>query len=462
MRYLHSYIIILLTTLFLSSCLVGGKFSKPVVTQTPESYPRFEGSIDSISAIKWFDLYQDTVLQRFIRITLDSNRNLLIAGARIEESREIAGIVKANLYPSFGYQLSAGGGSAGNEAVKVAGGIEGGAIKAYGTLNWEIDIWGKIRHANMASYSQFIGDIENRNGLIVSLVSEVAQLYFLLRDLDNRLMIAQRTLVARKESTRIITERFNKGYVAEVDKLQAEQQEALAAVAIPNFQRQIITVENALRVLMGTSPGTVLRGQTLYEQTVTPNIPPGLPSQLLERRPDIREAERRLETQFNYIGVAKANLYPSLSLTGLLGFASPQFTTFLGAGGFVANGFASIAGPIFEFGKNKRRIRVEEYRTQQVAYQYEQVVLNAFADVDNALAEYRTYNQEHEIRRLQVIAARKALELTRAKYDYGYSSYYEVLIQENYLFDAELAESTTLQQKINALVFLYKSLGGGW
>ena len=401
-------------------------------------------------------------MQRFIKLTLDSNRNLLIAAARVEESREIAGIVKANLYPSFGYQLSAGGGSTGNEALKVAGGIEGGAVKAYGTLNWEIDIWGKIRHSNMAAYSQFIGDIENRNGLIVSLVSEVAQLYFLLRDLDNRLMIAQRTLVARKESTRIITERFNKGYVAEVDKLQAEQQEALAAVAVPNFQRQIITVENALRVLMGTSPGTVLRGQTLYEQTVTPNIPPGLPSQLLERRPDIREAERRLEAQFNYIGVAKANLYPSLSLTGLLGFASPQFTTFLGAGGFVANGFASVAGPIFEFGRNKRRIRVEQYRTQQVAYQYEQVVLNAFADVDNALAEYRTYNQEHEIRRLQVIAARKALELTRAKYDYGYSSYYEVLIQENYLFDAELAESTTLQQKINALVFLYKSLGGGW
>jgi multidrug efflux system outer membrane protein len=213
---------------------------------------------------------------------------------------------------------------------------------------------------------------------------------------------------------------------------------------------------------MGTSPGTVLRGQTLYEQTVTPDIPPGLPSQLLERRPDIREAERRLEAQFNYIGVAKANLYPSLSLTGLLGFASPQFTTFLGAGGFVANGFASIAGPIFEFGKNKRRIRVEEYRTQQVAYQYEQVVLNAFADVDNALAEYRTYSQEYEIRRLQVIASRKALELTQAKYDYGYSSYYEVLIQQNYLFDAELAESTTLQQKINSLVFLYKSLGGGW
>jgi multidrug efflux system outer membrane protein len=209
-------------------------------------------------------------------------------------------------------------------------------------------------------------------------------------------------------------------------------------------------------------PGPISRGQTLYQQTVSPDIPEGLPSQLLERRPDIREAERRLEAQFNYIGVAKANLYPSLSLTGLLGFASPQLSSLLGSGGFVANGFAGIVGPIFEFNRNKRRIRVEEYRTKQLAAQYEQTVLNAFADVDNALAQYRTYDQEHQIRHLQVMAAQKALQLVQARYDFGYSSYYEVVIQQNLLFDAELAESTTLQQKINSIVFLYKSLGGGW
>ena len=412
--------------------------------------------------IKWFELYGDTVLQRLIRTTLDSNRNLMTASYRIEESREIAGIVKANFYPAFGYQLSAGGGQAGQEAQKVAGGFDKGVFKTYATLNWEIDLWGKIRHANIAAYNQFLGDIENRNALVVSLVAEVSQLYFLLCDLDNRLMIARQTLESRKEGTRIITERFNKGYVSEIDKLQAEQQEALAAVTIPNFQRQIVTVENAIRVLMGMGPGPISRGQNLYQQTVSPDIPEGLPSQLLERRPDIREAERRLEAQFNYIGVAKANLYPSLSLTGLLGFASPQLSSLLGSGGFVANGFAGIVGPIFEFNRNKRRIRVEEYRTKQLAAQYEQTVLNAFADVDNALAQYRTYDQEHKIRHEQVMAAQKALQLVQARYDFGYSSYYEVVIQQNLLFDAELAESTTLQQKINSIVFLYKSLGGGW
>jgi multidrug efflux system outer membrane protein len=462
MRQLHVYILCAALTGMVASCKVGGEFSKPVVAQTPTAYPQSAAAYDSISAIRWFELYQDTVLQRLIKTTLDSNRNLQAAAYRIEESRELAGIVKANLYPSFGYQLSAGGGEAGAEAQKVAGGIDKGAIKTYATLNWEIDLWGKIRHANQAAMNDYLGDIENRNALIVSLVAEVSQLYFLLRDLDNRLAIAERTLASRREGTRIITERFNKGYVSEVDKLQAEQQEALAAVTIPNFRRQIITVENAIRVLMGMGPGPIARGQTLYQQSVSPDIPEGLPSQLLERRPDIREAERRLEAQFNYIGVAKARLYPSLSLTGLLGFASPQLSTLMGGGGFVANGFANLVGPIFEFNRNKRRIRVEEYRTRQVAAQYEQTVLNAFADVDNALAQYRTYDQEHKIRQLQVVAARKALELTQAKYDFGYSSYYEVLIQQNYLFDAELAESTTLQQKINSIVFLYKSLGGGW
>lgn len=465
MRLIRNNIFLLIfggCLLALAGCLAGGKMDKPVVSQTPEKYPQFTGSLDTSTVLRWFELYQDTVLQRLIRTTLDSSRNLMIASARVEQSRELAGFVKANLYPQFGYSAQAGGGTAGSEATKVAGGINTGSFKAYGTLNWEIDLWGKIRHSNLATYNEYLADIEFRNGLMVSLVAEVATQYFLLCDLDNRLSIAKRTLTSRQEGTRIIAERFAKGYVAEVDKLQAEQQEALAAATIPFFERQIITIENSMRVLMGMAPGPIPRGQTLYQQQVSPEIPAGLPSQLLERRPDIREAERRLDAEFNRIGVAKASLYPSLSLTGLLGFASPSLSTFIGSSGFVANGFAGLVGPIFEFGKNKRRIRIAQYRTEQELRNYELIVLNAFADVDVALAEYRTYNQEHAIRRQQVVAARKALDLTQAKYDYGYSSYYEVLIQQNYLFDAELAESTTLQQKINSLVFLYKSLGGGW
>jgi outer membrane protein, multidrug efflux system len=193
-KYLYKFYIPLIA-LYLAGCMVGGKFNKPEIYQAQQtSYPQ-SVSTDSITAIKWFELYQDTVLQRLIKTTLDSNRNLWTAAARVEESREIAGIVKANLYPSFGYQLSAGGGTAGSEALKVGGGLEKGSFKSYATLNWEIDLWGKIRHSNQAAYQEFLADIENQNSLIVSLVGEVAQLYFLLRDLDNRLMIAERTTI---------------------------------------------------------------------------------------------------------------------------------------------------------------------------------------------------------------------------------------------------------------------------
>lgn len=442
---------------------MGPKFSAPAQqVYIPEKFSQASGAADSSNLAKWFEIYEDTVLQKYIRTAIDSNRNLLRAAQRIEQSREIAGIVKANLYPWFGYAATAGGGSAGTEAQKIAGGINGGAFKTFGTLNWEVDLWGRLRNLNRAAYNEFLSDIDNRNGLVVSMVAEVATQYFLLLDLHNRTKIAKETLKARQESTRIIAARFDRGYISEIDKLQAEQQEALAAAAIPTFERQIITLQNAIRTLMGLPPGALQTGTALYSQNQGPVIPEGLPAQLITRRPDIRQAEKLLEAQFNNIGVAQALRYPSFSLTGVLGFASPGLSSLVGGGGLVANGFGNLAGPIFEFQRNKRRVRVEEYRAQELAYGWEQTLLQAYADVDNALAEYRTYAEELEIRTALTLAARKSLELIRARYDYGYSSYYEVLIQENYLFDAELAESVTVQKKLNAIVLLYKALGGGW
>ena len=463
MKWQHS-ILLFLFIATAAGCKVGGEFTKPEssVANGMTQYPQATTTADSITAVKWWDIYQDTVLQRFIHITLDSNRNLLAAIARVEQAREVAGIVKANLYPAFGYSANAGGGTAGSEAQKVFGGVQGGAIKAYGTLTWEIDIWGKLRHQNLASYNEFLAEGFNKNALVVSLVSTVAELYFLLRDLDNRLIIAQRTVQSRDTSIRIISERFSKGYVSEIDKLQSEIQKDDAAAVVPQLKQQITLTENALRTLMAQGPGPVLRGLSINDQVVQPDIPAGLPSQLLQRRPDILEAERRLEAQFNRIGVAKANMYPSLTLTGLLGFASPQLSTLLGSSGFVANGFAGIVGPIFQFNQNKRFVKVQQYRTEQVLREYEQTIISAFSDVDNALAQYRNANEENLVRAHQAITARRALSLTRARYDFGYSSYYEVLIQENYLFEAELEESLTLQLKLNALVSLYRALGGGW
>lgn len=463
MKWQHSIFLLLLISAA-AGCRIGGEFSRPesTIANTVPRYPNDSLATDSITTIKWWELYQDTVLQRFIRTTLDSNRNLLAAVARVEEAREVAGIVKANIYPAFGYNGQIGGGTSGSESNKIAGGIEGGAVRAYGTLTWEIDIWGKLRNQRDASYNEFLAEGFNKNALIVSLVSTVAELYFILRDLDNRLVIAERTVVSRDESIRIISERFARGYVSEVDKLQSEIQKDEAAAVVPQLKQQINFTENALRTLMAQGPGPVVRGLPLNSQVVQPDIPVGLPSQLLLRRPDILQAERSLQAQFYRIGAAKANMYPSITLTGLLGFASPQLSTFLSSAGFVANGFASIAGPIFQFNQNRRFVRVNQYRTEALLHQYEQTIINAFSEVDNALAQYRNFSEENAVRAHQAIVARKALELTRARYDFGYSSYYEVLIQENYLFDAELQESRTLQLKLNALVSLYKALGGGW
>ena len=449
----------ILITVLLGSCMVGSKYQQPAVVM-PSGFSD-NANADTVALVKWFELFKDTALQSIIKTTLSNNKDLLTAAARVEEARLQTDIIRINQYPYFGYQAQAGGGTAGNDALRVGGGLNSAVFKAAGVLNWEIDLWGKLRRATASAQAQFLAIDENRNALRVSLVAQTASLYFLLRDLDNRLLIAQRTLASRKESTKIITQRFEKGYIAELDKFQAIQQEAQAAALIPNIQRQIAQTENALNVLMSRNPGPIARGQNIFDQILPPDIPAGLPSQLLQRRPDIRASEKSLQAQFERIGIAQASMYPSFSLTGLLGFASPQLNTLI-SDGFVANGFGNITGPIFQFNQNKKRVEVEKVRTTQTQLQYEQTVINAFADVSNALISSKTYAEEYDKRRIQADAGRKALELSNARYNYGYTSYLEVLTQENSLFDAELQESLLLQQRLNAIVSLYKALGGGW
>ena len=450
---------IAVSAMIYSSCVVGPQYATP-----KQNLPKDFGAgvqADSNSLVKWFDLFQDTALQSIIKTTLANNKDLATAANRIDEARLQLDIVRVNTLPSFGYEAQTGGGRADNSALKVGGGFNSGVSKAFGVLNWELDLWGRLRRTTEAARAQLLAQQGVTNALKVSLVAEAANAYFLLCDLDNRLKIANRTLEDRKESTKIINDRFEKGYVAELDKLQAVQQEAFAASLLPNIKRQIIQVENALNVLMARMPQAVTRGQLLFAQSLTPEIPAGLPSQLLERRPDIVAAEQNLKAQFQRIGIAKAAMFPTLSLTGILGFASPQLSSMLN-GGFVANGFAGVTGPIFQFNQNKNRVLVEQKRTEQAQLQYEQTVIRAFADVNNALVQSSSYAEEFARRKEQADAAIKAYGLSKARYEYGYTSYLEVLIQENSLFDAELQVSALYQQRLNAMVNLYRSLGGGW
>jgi len=455
-----TYALLAFSMVMLTGCMVGKKYNKPAMP-AGIVYPNATNS-DTAALARWFDIYHDTALQTLIRMAIDSNRDLLVAASRMQEALALSGAVKANMGPKLSYQAAAGGGKAGTDATKVQGGVDGGVLNVFGVLNWELDVWGKLRLQTQAATDEFLSSQANRDALQVSLVAEVATNYFLLRDLDNELMISESTLDGRKKNTQIISDKFNHGYVSELDLLQARQQESIAAAAVPGFRRQIILTENAIRVLIGLGPGPIVRGASNYDQILSPDIPVGLPSQLLERRPDIVASEFALQAQFARIGIAQANRFPTISLTGALGFASPQLSNMFTSQGLVANGFGSLVGPLFNWGQNKKLVEVEKHRTEQLYYQYQQTTLNAFADVDNALASYRNLNEEHLARKQQVEAATKSLTLSQARYDNGYTSYLEVIIMQTNLFDAQLQESFTMQQKLNSIVSLYKALGGGW
>lgn len=444
-----------------SSCMVGPKYQQ----EPADPKVTYGGALntDTTDLVKWTAFYDDPVLVQLIKTTLDSNRTLWLTAARVEEARLLAGAVKADLYPKLGFSAVAGGGSAGTDARSQGSGVDGGFFEVLGQLNWEIDIWGRLRHSNRAAQALYFEQQYIRHAVQVSLVAEVAGNYFLLRDLDNRLLIARRTLDSRRENTRIITARFDEGYTSEVDKLQAIQQEQVAAAAVPNIERQIRQVENALRVLQGLGPGPIERGRPNTGQTLTPEpIPMGLPSQLLERRPDIIAAEFNLQRLTERAGVAVAERFPTLSLTGFLGFASPELSTLLTGDGGVANGFGGLAGPIFQFNQRRNIAEAAKQRILVASAERDQTVFNAFADVDNALEFYRTYTVENQARQTQVEAARRALELSMARYNFGYTSYLEVIIAENNLFSAELEESATRGQRLNSVVSLFRALGGGW
>lgn len=452
---------LLLPLLLITGCMVGPKYQQ----EPHDPKVAYSGALntDTTDLVDWTAFYDDPALVKLIRTTLDSNRTMWLTAARVEEARLLAGAVKADLYPQLGFSATAGGGSAGTDARRQGSGVDGGYFEVLGRLNWEIDIWGRLRHSNRAAQALYFEQQYVRHGVQVSLVAEVASNYFLLRDLDNRRVIAQRTLASRRENTRIITARFEEGWTNEVDKLQAVQQEQAAAAAIPSIERQIRQVENALRVLQGLGPGPIERGRPNTEQQLTPDpIPMGLPSQLLERRPDIIAAEFNLQRLTERAGVAVAERFPSLSLTGFLGFASPELGTLLTGDGAVANGFGGLAGPIFQWNQRRNLAEAAKQRILIASAERDQTVFNAFADVDNALEFYRTYTVENQARQVQVEAARKQLELSMARYNYGYTSYLEVIIAENNLFGAELEESATRGQRLNSVVSLFRALGGGW
>lgn len=442
---------------FVSGCAVGPDFKPPVV-ETPENY-RFEKvPTEAMINLKWWELFEDPVLYSLVTQALSNNKDLKIAASRVEQARAYVGFTRADQYPGVYIEAGAGTGN-------FAGGTRSDTRNSYGyvgpVLSWELDFWGKFRRATESARAQLMASQYGLRTVQIGLISEVVGTYYLLLDYHQRVKISKETLKSREESLDIIQKRFDKGIIPELDVNQAQIQKEIAASAIPQYERAVAQTENALSTLLGKMPEPIKTGKGLTLESAPPEIPSGLPSTLLERRPDIVRAQYMIESQTADIGVAEAMRLPAISLTGMLGLASSELASITSSGGAwsVSGG---LFGPIFEFYKNIRRVEIEEAKTREALHFYENTVLTAFKEVDDALVDIDTFKNQMAAVERKVKAAKNAYRLARLRYDKGISSYLEVLETERALFSAELELSELKQQYLNGYVKLYKALGGGW
>ncbi len=457
--YIIRFFIIVSIGLGYNSCKVGPKFERPVV-ESPERYRNDSvAEADSILNLKWWELFNDPTLDSLIYIALENNKDVLIAASRIEQARAVLGVNRADFYP--GLEVGAG---------IMSGNYAGGlfifdetldAFNATGQFSWELDFWGRIRRSTEAAKAEILASEFAMRTVQISLIADVATSYFLLLDFWSRYEISKSTFASRDSGHKIIEARFLGGIAPEIDVNQSQIQLAISQAAIPSYYRQINQAENKLSILLGQNPDSISFGKTLYEQDINPVIPAGIPSSVLNRRPDLLVAEAQLHAQTARIGIAQANRLPTISLTSVLGTVSKDLSAFnLGSTGW--NISAGLFGPLFQWGKNKRKVDIEREKTEQVLLQYENSVLIAFSEVEIALRNISTYKDELEARKFQFEAATSAERLAFERYNGGITSYLEVLENQRSSFDAAILYSKTYQQYLNAHVGLYKALGGGW
>jgi outer membrane protein, multidrug efflux system len=449
------------------ACKLGPDYARPPVV-TPEKWRDMDAANASIANVPWWELFQDEQLRQLITTALEENRDLKIAVERIEEARALYGFSRSELYPSV--DLNASGGalhfSQGSLMHTPEGAADENKTKGLYALNvgmsWEVDFFGRIRRANEAARDELLGTEEARRAVAIALVSDVARAYVELRDLDRRLEISKRTLDSRREYLDLARERFEGGVTPEVDWRQAESEFFRVQAFVYEMEKLGVQKENELSLLLGHNPGGIPRGRSLDDQPIPPDVPAGLPAELLDRRPDVRVAEERLAAATARIGEAKAMLYPRISLTGAYGFASTDLGELLDGTSQSWNIFAGLLQPIFNAGRNKRRVEVRESQQRQAVYDYERTLLQALRDVEDSLVGLQKSGDQRDAQRKRVEAERKVLELAELRYRGGVAAYLEVLDAQRSLFNAELDETASITERVTSLIRLYKALGGGW
>ena len=409
---------------------------------------------------KWWEVFQDKQLQELIRTALTNNYDVNIAAARILKAQAELGIVRADQLPTIN-----AGAAAINYDIPRAKNFPNTASRVNAvdaSFNWQLDFWGKYRRATESARANLLAARWAREYVISTLVSDVAASYFQLRALDLQLEIARRTLDARKESLKLTKTLVSGGATNMLDQRQAEQLVAAAAESIPDLERRIQQQENYISTLLGNNPGPIARGLPLTEQPHPPEIPADLPSALLERRADIRQAEEQLVAANAQIGVAKAAYYPNISLTANAGYASSALSSLLtGPAGFWAFG-GTLMQPIFSGGRIKSGVKYTEAQQQEFLLIYKQTIQQAFRGVSDSLVAYQKNREFREYHEQLTVAAQDSARLSEVRYGGGRASYLEVLTNETNYFNAELGMVQAQLNELLALVDLYRNLGGGW
>jgi outer membrane protein, multidrug efflux system len=450
--------------ILLAGCTVGPNYKRPTVN-VPTDYrgvmPAQPATVASLGNEKWWDVYQDPVLTQLIHTALQQNYDVRIAATRVLQAQAQLGIVRANQFPS----ASVGADIFSQQNAKVSNLFPAYEVNA-GQLNlsviWNLDFWGKYRRQTEAARAQMLASEWGQQAVISSLVANVATAYFQLRALDAELEIAKRTLGSRQQSLQLTQVLETHGSASDLDVSQSEQLVYTASETIPDLERQIQQQENLLSILLGENPGSIPRGRALTEQPVPESVPAGLPSELLERRADVRQAEEIIVAANAQIGVAKAAFFPSIALTGTGGLESNQLSRFISAPSEAWLGALSVAQPIFEGGALRSQLKLSRAQYQETVLAYEQTVQSALEQVSNALIASQKDRQFREQQELLVQATERSDRLSLILYKQGGASYLQVLTNDTNYFSAEL---NLVQAQLNerlALVQLYQSLGGGW
>ena len=458
--------IVLTSTLFffLTGCMIGPDYKRPTV-ETPQTWRFDEKEAMDLANTAWWEQFKDPVLNELVMIALRENKDLMIASARVEEFMGRYGFTRAALFPQLG-----AGGTAGRQRISEVDGPAplspgvNSTFDAYQVLlsaSWELDIWGKLRRATEAARADLLSTEEARRAVVLTLVTSVAGAYVTLRDLDKQLGISRQTAKTREESYKLFQLRFTGGVISELELSQVKSEYEAALATIPQIEKAIGQQENLISILLGRNPRAIPRGKTI-DELVLPAVPAGLPSDLLERRPDIRQAEQGLIAANARIGVARALYFPTISLTGFLGTSSADLSDLFSGPSKIWSYAVPISVPIFTAGAIEGQVKAAEAIQQQALFGYEKAIQNGFREVDDALIDQNRTREQLKAQLRQIDALRAYARLARLRYDNGYTSYVEVLDAERSLFDRELSYAQTQDLLFQAFVNLYKAMGGGW